>query len=82
VNYRSKAGFQDMDNNGYIDRYDAYVDGYALLNASVQKKILKERLTLQLTAENINDYTDYLMPAQPGRMILAGLVWRCFKQAQ
>ncbi len=40
VNYRSKAGFQDMDNNGYIDRYDAYVDGYALFNASVQKKIL------------------------------------------
>ncbi|RZS75641.1 outer membrane receptor for ferrienterochelin and colicins [Pseudobacter ginsenosidimutans] len=82
MNYRSKAGFQDMDNNGYIDRYDAFVDGFALLNASVQKKILKERLTLQLTAENINDYTDYLMPAQPGRMILAGLVWRCFKQAQ
>lgn len=82
VNYRSKAGFQDMDNNGYIDRYDAYVDGYALLNASVQKKICKERLTIQVTAENINDYTDYLMPAQPGRMILAGLVWRCFKQTK
>jgi len=45
----------------------------------VQKKLLQNRLTLQLTLDNITNYTDYLMPAQPGRMLLAGVAW-CFKK--
>ena len=74
--YRGKYGFLDTDNNGFIDPYDVYVKGYVLVNASLQKKICRERITLQLTLDNIGNHTDYLMPAQPGRMILAGLVWR------
>lgn len=78
--YRGKYGFLDTDNNGFIDPYDVFVKGHVLMNASVQKKLLKERLTLQLTIDNISNYTDYLMPAQPGRIMLAGISWRCFKQ--
>lgn len=81
ANYRGKYGFLDIDNNGFIDPYDVYVKGYVLLNASVQKKLWKEKLTLQLTIDNITNYTDYLMPAQPGRIILAGLTWRFEKTA-
>jgi outer membrane receptor for ferrienterochelin and colicins len=80
ANYRGKYGFLDTDNNGFIDPFDVFVKGYILMNASVQKKLLKDRLTLQLTIDNISNYTDYLMPAQPGRIILVGISWRCFKQ--
>lgn len=80
ANYRGKYGFLDTDNNGFIDPFDVFVKGYVMMNASLQKKLLKDRLTLQLTIDNISNYTDYLMPAQPGRIILAGISWRCFKQ--
>jgi outer membrane receptor for ferrienterochelin and colicins len=76
ANYRGKYGFLDTDNNGFIDPYDVFVKGYVLLNASVQKKLFKEKITLQITVDNITNYTDYLMPAQPGRLILAGASWR------
>lgn len=77
--WRGKYGFLDTDNNGFIDPYDVFVKGYTLVNASLQKKLLQNRLTLQLTLDNITNYTDYLMPAQPGRMLLAGVCW-CFKK--
>jgi len=80
--YRSKYGFLDTDNNGFIDPFDVYVKGYVLMNAAIQKRLFKDRLTLQLTVDNIGNYTDYLMPAQPGRMLLAGFSWRCFKQTK
>ncbi len=73
--YRGKYGFLDTDNNGFIDPYDVFVKGYMLVNASLQKRICRNRLTLQLTLDNAFNHTDYLMPAQPGRMLLAGLTW-------
>jgi len=82
ANYRGKYGFLDTDNNGFIDPYDVFVKGYVLLNASVQKKLLKERVTLQCTIDNITNYTDYLMPAQPGRMVVAGISWRMKKNEE
>ncbi len=78
--YRSRYGFMDTDGNGFIDPYDVFVKGYFLLYASLQKKLLSDRLTLELTVDNITNYTDYLMPAQPGRMFFGGLSWRFFKQ--
>lgn len=75
-NYRSKYGFLDTDNNGYIDPFDIYVKGYVLVYTSMQKKLLKDQLTLQLAVDNCGNYTDYLMPAQPGRMIMAGAGWK------
>jgi outer membrane receptor for ferrienterochelin and colicins len=41
---------------------------------------MKDRLTLQVTVDNIGNYTDYLMPNQAGRIILAGVAWRCFEK--
>jgi outer membrane receptor for ferrienterochelin and colicins len=79
-NYRGKYGFLDTDNNGFIDPFDVFVKGYVLLNAAIQKKLMKDRLTLQFTVDNISNYTDYLMPNQPGRIMLAGLTWRCFEK--
>ncbi len=72
---RGKYGFLDIDNNGYIDRYDVFVRGYVLFNASVQKKLIRNRLAVQLTADNLGNYTDYLMPGQPGRMVLLSANW-------
>jgi outer membrane receptor for ferrienterochelin and colicins len=74
--YRGKAGFLDTDNNGFIDPYDVFIKGYVLVNASLRKRLLKDRLTLQLTFDNIGNHTDYLMPAQPGRTIMAGVAWQ------
>jgi outer membrane receptor for ferrienterochelin and colicins len=78
--YRSKYGFMDQNNNGFIDPYDVFVNGYVLLHFSARKSFYKEKLTLQLTIDNINDYTDRLMPAQAGRTIMAGIAWRCFNK--
>ncbi|BAV06509.1 outer membrane receptor for ferrienterochelin and colicins [Filimonas lacunae] len=80
ANYRGKYGFLDTDNNGFIDPYDVFVNGYVLLNASLQKRLLHDKVTLQFSIDNIANYTDYLMPAQPGRIIMAGLIWKCFEQ--
>jgi outer membrane receptor for ferrienterochelin and colicins len=81
VNYRSKYGFsEDNKANNFLDPYDTYVRSFFLLNASVQKSFYNKRLQFQLTADNLMNYRDQLMPAQQGRTILAGLSWRFFKQ--
>ncbi|MEQ7798884.1 TonB-dependent receptor [Pedobacter sp. ASV1-7] len=81
VNYRSKYGFsEDNKANKFLDPYDTYVRSFFLLNASVQKLFYNKRLQFQLTADNLMNYCDQLMPAQQGRTILAGLSWRFFKQ--
>jgi outer membrane receptor for ferrienterochelin and colicins len=76
TNYRGKYAFGDANNNNFIDKYDHFVNGYLLLNASIEKKLLQDRLSIRLTADNINDYTDRLIPGQPGRIILFGASYR------
>ncbi len=78
VNYRGKYPFGDANNNNFIDRYDHFVEGFFLLNASAEKRFLKDRLSLRLTADNIMNYTDRLMPGQPGRIILFGATYRFY----
>lgn len=78
--YRGKYGFLDVDNNGYIDNYDVFVKGYTLLYVSLQKTLLQKRLTLHLGVDNIGGYTDYLMPSQPGRVLMAGAEWHFFRK--
>lgn len=75
-NYRSKAGFIDQDNNGFIDPYDVFIQGYFIGSASIRKNLFKDQFTVQFTVDNVFDYTDYLMPSQPGRILIAGLTWR------
>ncbi|MGN8068473.1 TonB-dependent receptor [Mucilaginibacter sp. 22184] len=79
VNYRGKYGFQESNRpNGFLDPYDTYVASFFLFNASVQKTLLNKHMAIQLTADNLFNYRDMLMPGQPGRMILAGLNYRFF----
>ncbi|MNY05242.1 Vitamin B12 transporter BtuB [compost metagenome] len=80
VNYRSKYGFmEDNKANNFLDPYDTYVRSFFLLNAAVQKTFYNKHLQLQLTADNLMNYRDQLMPAQQGRAIVAGISWRFFK---
>lgn len=79
VNFRGKYPFGDRNGNQFIDRYDTFVKEYYLVNASLEKKLFKDHFSLRLTADNIFDYTDPLMPGQPGRILLAGVSYRFFK---
>lgn len=80
TNYRGKYPFGDRNGNQFIDKYDTFVDGHFLLNLSLEKKILKKQLSLRVTVDNLFDYTDPLMPGQPGRIILMGATYRFFKE--
>jgi outer membrane receptor for ferrienterochelin and colicins len=81
INYRGKYGFMESGNrNDFLDPYDTYVPGYFLFNASVQKTMLNRRLAVQLTVDNLFNYSDMKMPAQAGRQMLVGLTYRFFKQ--
>lgn len=80
VNYRGKYGFVDNNNNRFLDQYDIFVAGHFLVNAGIEKKLMKQHLSVQLTADNIMGYTDRLMPGQPGRVILLGLKYRFYKE--
>ncbi|WP_437919339.1 TonB-dependent receptor [Sphingobacterium sp. LRF_L2] len=79
VNYRGKYAFGDANNNQFIDPYDTFVHGYFLVNAVLEKKLIKQRLSIQLTADNIMDYTDRLILGQPGRVLLLGLSYRFYR---
>ncbi|HJT74476.1 MAG TPA: TonB-dependent receptor, partial [Chitinophaga sp.] len=79
VSYRSKAGYDDANNNRFLDQYDTFIAGYSMLYASLEKKLFQSHLSIQVTADNLTNYTDMLMPGQPGRILMAGLKWRFFK---
>ncbi|KAF2508097.1 TonB-dependent receptor [Flavobacterium foetidum] len=79
VNFRGKYPFGDRNGNQFIDKYDTFVKDYWLMNANIEKKLLKDHLSIRFTAENIFDYTDPLMPGQPGRILLAGVSYSFFK---
>lgn len=80
VNYRSKYGFTERNqSNLFIDQYDTFVPAYFLFNVALQKTFYDKHLQLQLSADNLMNYRDQLMPGQQGRAILAGLSWRFFK---
>ncbi|GAA3920040.1 TonB-dependent receptor [Chitinophaga oryziterrae] len=80
ANYRGRSGYDDANNNRFLDRYDTFIDGNCLLYASLEKKLCNKHLSVQLTADNLMDYTDMLMPGQPGRILMAGVKWRFFKK--
>lgn len=79
LNYRGKYAFDDLNSNHFADPYDTYVNGYFMLNLALEKKIINKHLSMQLTADNLMDYTDRLMPGQSGRIILLGLSYRFYK---
>ena len=79
ANVRGKYPFQEINGNQFIDQYDAFVPDHVLLNLTIEKSLMKRRLTLRLIADNLLDYTHRYMPGQPGRVILGGLSYRWIK---
>lgn len=77
-NYRSKYGWGDANNNWFLDPYDTFVKGFVLIYASLEKKLLEEHLAISISAENLFNYTDMLMPGQIGRVISGGLTYRFY----
>jgi outer membrane receptor for ferrienterochelin and colicins len=75
VNYRGKYPFSDKNNNGYMDRFDTFVKGYYLLNAGLEKKLWKRRLSLRFHAENLLNFIDAKVPSQPGRVFFGGAAY-------
>ncbi|ODS72054.1 MAG: hypothetical protein ABS46_21115 [Cytophagaceae bacterium SCN 52-12] len=79
LNYRGKYPFMDYNGNQFIDRYDLFVPGHTLWNAAVEKKLLKQLLSLRFTADNIGGFKHQFMPGQPGTVLLLGAAYRWFK---
>jgi len=76
ANYRGKYPFADYNGNGFIDRFDRFVPHHLLLNAYIEKRILKDRMKLRFTMDNILDFKHQWMPGQPGRVCVAGITYR------
>lgn len=55
--YRSKYGIADTNGNNYLDRYDDFVNGYAIWDFAVNKSIYKN-YTLGFGIDNLFDFTD------------------------
>ena len=79
LNYRGKYPFMDYNGNQFIDRYDLFVPGHTLLNAAVEKRLLKQHLSIRFTADNIGGFKHQFMPGQPGTVLLLGAAYRWFK---
>jgi len=80
ANYFSRAGFADLNGNGYIDRYDEFTPAYCLLAFSLEKELTKWGLTLQASVENAGGFNNALVAGQPGRQYFGGLRWNWDKK--
>lgn len=80
ASYRGKYPFADRNGNHFIDKYDTFVSGHFLLNTSIEKKFLENKFSLRISVDNLFNYTDPLMPGQPGRIVLVGAAYRLFKE--
>jgi outer membrane receptor for ferrienterochelin and colicins len=80
ANYFSKAGFADLNGNGYIDRYDQFAPAHCLLAFSLEKSLTKYGLTLQASVENAGGFTNALVAGLPGRQYFASLRWSWTKK--
>lgn len=71
--FRSKYGLLDSNGNNYLDAYDDFVDGYVILNFTINKKIYKN-YQVGLGIDNIMDFTDPQNISNiPGRLIYGKL---------
>ncbi|MBL4605508.1 MAG: TonB-dependent receptor [Flavobacteriaceae bacterium] len=71
--YRSKYGLFDSNGNGYLDTYDSFVDGYAIVDFAINKNLFKE-YQLGLGVDNALNFTDSQNISNiPGRIIYGKL---------
>ncbi|MBK8954886.1 MAG: TonB-dependent receptor [Saprospiraceae bacterium] len=93
ITYKSKFGIQnsagsvqginrpssDINGNTILDRYDQFVNGYFLMNASIGR-IMGPYFYMQCGVENLGDYTDpYNLPQLPGRLLFVKLNFKLYK---
>ncbi|MEM7108900.1 MAG: TonB-dependent receptor [Bacteroidota bacterium] len=77
ANFRGRYGLGDRNYpNNFIDPYDLYVEGFTLLNATLEKHFLDRKLGVQLICDNLLNFSDPLVPNLLGRQFLASLSWR------
>lgn len=76
ANYRGKYPFADYNGNEFIDRFDRFVPEHLLINTYIEKRLLKERLKLRFTIDNLLDFKHQLMPGQPGRVFIGGMTYK------
>ncbi|PIF00179.1 MAG: TonB-dependent receptor [Maribacter sp.] len=55
--YRSKYGLRDANSNGYLDNYDKFVGGYAIVDFAINKTFYKN-YQLGLGIDNLFGFTD------------------------
>lgn len=71
--YRSKYGLTDTNSNNYLDRYDEFVDGYAIWDFAINKTIY-DNYRLSVGMDNMFDFTDPQNISNiPGRIIYGQL---------
>ncbi len=69
----------DINGNSILDRYDSFVEGYFLCNASIAKTFFKN-LTFQMGVENAFDYKDPAsIPNLQGRILFINVNYKLFK---
>ncbi len=71
--YRSRFGLVDSNGNSYLDEYDEFVDGYAIVDIAINKTIFKN-YELGVGMDNVLDFTDpQNLTNIPGRLIYGTL---------
>lgn len=67
--YRSKYGLFDANGNGYLDKYDNFVDGYAIVDFAINKAIDKNFI-FGFGVDNLFNFTDFQNISNiPGQII-------------
>jgi outer membrane receptor for ferrienterochelin and colicins len=77
--YRSSFGINDDNGNGVIDQYDDLIDGFAILDFSLNKSIAK-RFEISTSVDNLLNYKNTLIPNYGGRMGTIRLNYTFLKQ--
>ena len=66
--YRSRYGIADTNGNGYLDNYDAFVEGNAIVNFALNKTLFK-KYKVAFGIDNLFNFTDAAnIPNVPGRI--------------
>jgi outer membrane receptor for ferrienterochelin and colicins len=74
--YRNRWGTFDQDGNGIINRRDETAQGFVLLNATVQKRLMEQWL-VGIGVENMLNHMDPAnLPNIPGISAFASIVWK------
>lgn len=71
--YRSKYGILDSNSNGFLDRYDDFVEGYSIWDIAINKMFFS-KYTMAFGIDNILDFKDAQNISNiPGRILYGKL---------